>query len=219
MSLHRPHPRFQRAVSRLAAPCALALACTASLAGPSVVDPIGDFLPTFAGSTLSADLDVVDATVIYNTANNTFTLSSTQAGNVGSTPTGFYVWGVDRGTGTAGFASIGITGVFFDTVVVLRPNGTGTAAGTALPAGSITVSGKTISATFSASLLPSTGYTTNKYLWNLWPRDGAFSGNAAISDFAPNNASFTASAVPESASLGLMVAGLGLLAWRRRPAR
>jgi hypothetical protein len=196
---------------------ALLAAAQASHALVSVTDAAGDFLPTFGGSTSSLDLDVLDATVTFNTVANTFTLSSTQAGNVGSTATGFYVWGVDRGAGTAGFAVNGITGVFFDTVVILRPNGTGSAAGVALPAGSITVSGKVISATFSASLLPSTGYAASKYTWNLWPRDSAAGvGFAQISDFAPNNASFTAAVVPEPGSLALILAGVTAIALRRR---
>jgi hypothetical protein len=208
------------AVSHALGAFALLAAAQSSHALVSVTDAAGDFLPTFGGSTSSLDLDVLDATVVYNTATNTFTLSSTQSGAVGSTATGFYVWGVDRGAGTAGFASNGITGVVFDTVVILRPNGTGTAAGVALPAGAITVAGKVISATFSASLLPSTGFAASKYTWNLWPRDSAVApGFAQISDFAPNNASFTAAVVPEPGSLALILAGVTAIALRRRHAR
>jgi hypothetical protein len=39
----------------------------------------------------------------------------------------------------------------------------------------------------------------------------AFSGFAAISDFAPDNANFTATPVPEPASAALWLAGLGAL--------
>ncbi|RZL29759.1 MAG: PEP-CTERM sorting domain-containing protein, partial [Rubrivivax sp.] len=45
------------------------------------------------------------------------------------------------------------------------------------------------------------------------------SGVGAISDFAPNNANFTSTitAVPEPASAGLLLGGLGLVAaWCRR---
>jgi hypothetical protein len=187
-------------------------------AADSISDPLGDFLPTFAGSAAaSPDLDVLGATVTYDAGNNLFTFSSVQAGAVGSTATGLYVWGVNRGAGAAGFAANGLGGVLFDAVVLLRPNGTGSVGGNALPAGAVTVSGNTITGTVSGALLPSTGFLPANYTFNLWPRDTAFAGFGAISDFAPNNANFTAVPVPEPATWLLTSLGLaGLLAWRRK---
>ena len=69
------------------------LAVAALLAGPhlaqaaGIADASGDFLPSFAGSSITtADLDVLSASVSYNTVNNTFILSSTLNGAIGSTP-------------------------------------------------------------------------------------------------------------------------------------
>ena len=79
----------------------------------------------------------------------------------------------------------------------------------------MTISGNTISAIVSGSMLVSTGFNKADYTFNLWPRDGAFTGFAAISDFAPDNANFTATAgvvaVPEPGSFAMMVVGLALV--------
>lgn len=200
-------------VSTAAAAALLAPLASHALGG--VTDARGDFLPTFGGNpATSADLDVLAANVFYNPGTDTFTLQATLDGNVGTTATGLYVWGVNRGSGTAGFAGIGLNGVLFDRVVLVRPDGTGTVAGAGnLAPGSVVISGKTITATVSGSLLPSTGFANKlDYTWNLWPRNTAFAGTAALADFAPDNADFNATAVPEPASAALLIGGLGLMA-------
>ncbi|MCE4557270.1 PEP-CTERM sorting domain-containing protein [Roseateles cellulosilyticus] len=211
---------------RLLATSAAVLALLTPLAShalASIDDAKGDFLGTFAGSSASTDLDVLAASVFYNAGTDTFTLTATMDGNVGTTKSGLYVWGVNRGQGAAGFEkSLGLAGVRFDQVILLRPNGTGSLPGlpadkATLPVGAVVVSGKTITATVSGSLLPSTGFANKlDYTWNLWPRDTAFAGVAAISDFAPNNTNFTATPVPEPASAALLLGGLGLVAMYRR---
>src|SRR5207253_8775089 len=135
-------------------------------------DPANDFIPTFLGPH-NSDLDVLGVEVKFDGSN--FLLHAKLNGTVGTTPGGFYVWGVNRGGNTQGFPTIA-PGVLFDRVVVVNSNGTGTVAGTALP--SVTISGDEIFATVPLANLPSTGFAPGDYTWNLWPRSPAIPGNA-----------------------------------------
>jgi len=195
---------------------ALAIGPLAAQASP-ITDAQGDFLPTFGGSTSSGDLDVLSASVNYDPVHDTFILSSRVNGTPGATPGGFYVWGVNRGAGTAGFAANGISGVLFDRVILVRPDGTGTVNGAGnLAPGSVTIWNDTITAVVPVSLLPSTGFSKYDYQWNIWPRDGRVAGFAAISDFAPNNSDFAGAVLPLPSSLALSALGLAVLGWRQR---
>ena len=198
--------------------CAAALMLAAGAArAQGIADPFGDYVPGFSGSKLG-DLDVLSASVTYDPTNDKFLFTGSFAAAVGTTAGGFYVWGVNRGAGTAGFAANGLPGVLFDSVLLLRPNGTGSIGANQLPAGAVTISGNTITGVVSGSLLASTGFSKSNYTFNLWPRNTAVgSGFTQIADFAPDNSNFTATVVPEPGSLALMSLGLaaGLL-WRRR---
>jgi len=198
-------------------------------AAAPITDPSNDFLASYVGSgrPLGADLDVVAAEVIYHPGSQQFQFIGTTAGAIGTTPaaggeSALYVWGVDRGVGTerflAGTPSIG-EGVSFDSVVILRPDGSGTVnlfglggGATALPIGTALISGNTISAFLDAFLLPTQGLAFSDYTWNLWPRFGG-GLNAQISDFAPD-ASNARVTIPEPSSLALL--GIGALAFVRR---
>ena len=153
---------------------------------------------------------------------SSFTLTSTLNGAIGTTPTGAYVWGFDRGAGTPRFAPT-YAGVLFDSVVIVNPDGTGSVrdltngAATPLPAGSVSITGSSFSATFSASLLPGKGNTADKYTWNLWPRVGNVAGLPGVSDFAPDNSNAPVGSVPEPSALAFLGAGVfSLMSVRRR---
>jgi hypothetical protein len=201
------------------AAAALALCAPLAIAADGVTDPLGDYVAGFSGSKLG-DLDVLSSFVTYDPGSDKFVFSGTFAAAVGTSPGGFYVWGVNRGAGTAGFAANGVPGVLFDAVVIFNQDGsariTGTTPATLLPAGSVHISGATISGEIDGSFLPSTGFAKTAYTWNLWPRDGKLTGFAAISDFAPDNANLAVAAVPEPSTIALLAAGLGALAWRTR---
>jgi hypothetical protein len=197
----------------------------------------GQFLPTYQGPTTASDLLVNSSTVVYDGANFVFT--SLLGAPVGTTIGGFYVWGVDRGAGTAGFAALGQNNVLFDTVIIARPvpdsisptaslvvNRLGGGGSTTLPLANMTFVGNQLTLVVPAAALPSNGFSPENYRVNLWPRfQGVFNGtnvtgNAAISQFAPNNATFQVSvAAPEPGSLSLFtLAGLPLagVVMRRR---
>jgi hypothetical protein len=208
----------QKACARAAA-LALAISFASPATAGTIIDPVGDFLSTYTGPQ-NGDLDVTGMTVTLN-GSGIFRVTTTLAGNVGLTPGAFYVYGVNRGAGTAGFAALGLNNVLFDRVIIVRQDATISAAGV----GSAQFSGNTITFDIDGNnaLMASTGFTLGQYGWNLWPRAAttaagvAITGNPAISDFAPNNA--TIAAVPEPSSWALMLAGLGLTGWamRRKP--
>jgi len=207
-------------IARCAILSAAALAAWAPTASAElIVDAAGDLINGFNAAT-NPDLDVITAESIYDSSTNTFTFTSTLAGAVGTTPNMSFVWGVNRGGGTAGFAGNGLPNVLFDRVVRLVPGGQSQIAGGGLAtinldASAVTFSGNTITATFSADLLPGNGFTPSQYTVNLWPRVNSPAGFPGISDFAPNDRNAAVTVVPSPAAAAAF--GLaGLLARRRR---
>jgi len=193
---------------------ALALAGTAQ--ATSIPDATGDFLPSYTGPH-QADLDVTSLSVSFNSVSHDFLIQSTMAGTINSASPGFYVIGVNTGTGViAPFGPIGAGNVKFNQAIVVQKNGTATIGATSLAPGSVTIGGNALSLIVPLSMLPSTGFNPGHYSFNIWPRSGTVGGLATISDFAPDNSNL--SAAPEPAAWAMMVGGFGLtgMAMRRR---
>lgn len=192
----------------------------------SVTDPTGDFLSGYTGAH-NADLDIVSASVSFDGIN--FLLSSTQVGAVGSSTGSIFVWGVDRGTGTARLAAgTPSYGVLFDSVIVMFPDGTlrvvtfptaGAPTFTNIEAG-VSILGNTLSASVPLSLLFPAGFAPLDYDFTLWSRlrvnpalDGA---SSEIADFAP---ALKAAAVPEPSTWLSLLLGFGVLGGAIRSGR
>lgn len=233
---------FSSKISALAAAMAGVVSLGASVAhATTVFDPAGDILAsctTCQDGKDHSDLDVVSVRGLYNST--TLFLSSTQAGDVGTSAGNLYVWGVDRGKGqdtilthSAGQPSVGV-GVLFDAfitfdstnshnsinLVTYNPDkSVASVSGHAFDSSWVTISGRTISVAIPLSELPSTGFDVAHYGLNVWPRLGDTSNTSFIADFAPNGFEespdgsplFNASAVPEPATWAMMIAGFGLV--------
>jgi hypothetical protein len=209
-------------MTRIALFITIAIVGSTPVAAAPFLDAAGDFLPTYTGP-LSADLDVRSSEVFLKSG--VFDFTATLGGGIGTTPGGFYVFGINRGAGTALFGALA-PNVLFDSVVIVNNNGSGFARDllsgvtTNLAPGAITFGDTSISALVDAALLPSAGFAPTAYTYNLWPRSPGM-GTATIADFAPDNANNAITAVPEPASWALLIAGFGLVgavARRRRTA-
>jgi hypothetical protein len=186
----------------------------------------GGLLPTYTGPA-NGDLDIQLALTGFD--GETFTLGSISEADIGTTDGIAFVWGVNRGAGTARLAagnpSLGAS-ILFDAVIVLRPDATGSvttfgpggAVTTALEDGTVFSFASIFGAFVPLDLLPSTGFTAAQYTFNLWTRGGP--GNAGIADFAQDHGNFGSGAVPEPATWALMISGFGLAgaSLRRRKA-
>ncbi|TFW20101.1 PEP-CTERM sorting domain-containing protein [Duganella callida] len=188
---------------------AIAVAGIAAAANAyAVTDPANDFLPVYTGST-NAAFDVLSADVSYNAATNEFVFSTSAAGDIAGVPGAAYVFGLDVGGATnRPFSAIGLPGVVFNSTVILRSDGTGSIGSNAVAAH---ISGKDITATVSAALLPSsTGLAFKDYTWTVWSIDSRVAGTGRLADFAPD-VNIQVASVPEPETYAMLGAGLGLL--------
>jgi PEP-CTERM motif len=188
---------------------AMLLCCAAPAAMATVIsDAAGDFIAEYVGPQ-RPDLDVIEIEVTLDGTD--FVLRGKMAGAINPASGAIYVWGVNRGAGTARFGA-NYSGVLFDSVIAVQAAGTGAvnllngSPATALPGGAISILGDTLTIRLAASLLPTSGFGLSTYGFNLWPRAAGTGGITQLSDFAPNNATIS---TPEPGSLAL--AGFGFL--------
>ncbi|MBS0504020.1 MAG: PEP-CTERM sorting domain-containing protein [Proteobacteria bacterium] len=144
-------------------------------------------------------------------------------GAIGATPGALYVWGVNRGAGTARLNALGTPAldpdVRWDALAVQLTDGTlrivqfpaaGAPVITAIAGGAV-INGNTISTSVPLSFWPTRGFDPTSYTFQLWSRlrvnPAADGFNSEIADFGPR----IFASVPEPASWALMIAGFGLM--------
>ena len=196
----------------LAAGAVLALAAAAPAHATAIVDPTGDFLPSFIGPN-DADLDVTAFSVTFDDVAMAFNFNATLAGDIDPSRAGLYVIGANTGTGTIRpFAGIGAPNVIFNHAIVVQKTGVAGVSGNPLTA---VIDGNSFSVVVPLAFLPSTGFAPERYGFNLWPRVG-FGANNQISDFAPDNGNIAT--IPEPSTWAFLILGFGAVgaALRRR---
>ena len=174
-----------------------------------IPDPAGDILPTYTGVPLPG-MDVVAHEVTF--AGDRLIVYGRMAGPVAPTQTigGLYLFGIDRGLGTARFlgpAAPPVIGpnVLWDLIVRINPDGTGLVnnivAGviTPLDPADIHIDGDEFTASVPlALLLPMATRPPLEWTYNLWPRNG-IGRNVQVSDLAPDDGNAPVQAVAEPA--------------------
>ena len=208
---------------------AMAVLAAFSMAGSAgaASDPVGDFLAIFTGAH-NANLDFTSAEARFDGTN--FNLKLTLDGAVGAPAGQLYVWGINRGAGTARLNDVSDPDldptVKWDSLAVLTADGTlrvvvlppaGPPAVTPFAGGAV-IDGNTVTASVPFSLLTSRGFAPTSYTFQLWSRlraNPAVDGpNTEIADFGPR----IFAGVPEPASWAMMIGGFALagMAARRR---
>jgi len=205
----------------LAVPLLVLFFASNTQADSVLVDPVDDFLPTYA-EPQDGDQDVTSARV--SLIGTSLLFAATFAADLGRAP-GFYIWGVDRGAGssTANFSSSGLPNIVLDTIT--RVNGIGqapsvvAAVSTPLSLGRISISGNSFEALAPLSLLSSQGFSVSQNGQNLWPR---WANATADADFSLKVTNVVVM-LPESTTMLLMGLGLvgifGLARLKRRSGR
>jgi hypothetical protein len=163
-----------------------------------VVTKAPRFYKFYTGPKL-AELNAVKASAKLSADGSTFSFTGTNQGKINKAPA-VYVWGIDRNGNLPPGPFEARPNVRFDALVIvsldssLVPSAhvldTASGSATALPAGSAQISGKTVSVSVPASLLPSTGLAPSQYKFNFWPEGG----------MAPNTSEVVASFLPESSN-------------------
>jgi hypothetical protein len=160
--------------------------------------PAGAFYKDYTGPKRPA-VDAIGADGAFVTATQTIALRAQMAGPVFDGGPNYYVWGFDRGGAAAGTAPFpDEPAVKFNAVLLVTadPANGGTLTGVVnllngAPAQPVPVTlsaPDTLQVSVPASMLPSTGFTADKYTWNLWPRSGLGGTPAAqIGSFIPDN--------------------------------
>ena len=139
------------------------------------------------------ELDAVKATAKLSAA-GMFTFTGTNTRPINKGPA-VYVWGVDRSRSLGPGPFTGRPNIKFDAVVTVSMDASRAVtaqvvdltngASTALPAGSASIHGRTVTVNVPAGLLPSTGLTPSQYRFNYWPEDAGPPTSSSVASFAP----------------------------------